>query len=82
MAIHYKCRHCGTEIGILPFESAEGNDSRATKDGRRGRRTFSDIGQDGKLTVQCICEQCEQSLRGFRIIIRLTIGFNRITFWR
>ncbi len=23
MAIHYKCRHCETEIGMLPFESVK-----------------------------------------------------------
>ncbi len=68
--IRYHCKHCETEIGSLPFESAESvvsliqrleNDSHQYDD----KEQFLIIGEGGEMTVRCICEQCEKSLQQF-----------------
>lgn len=65
MAIRYTCRHCDTEIGSLPFESAKELivEIQQLDDGRGER--FITFENDGEVTVRCICEQCEQSLLAF-----------------
>ncbi len=64
MPIRYKCRHCDTEIGILPFDADE----------TMKKLHLFEIGevddyieQDarGETTVHSICEHCEDSLRQF-----------------
>ncbi|KXH86823.1 anti-sigma-F factor Fin [Sporosarcina sp. HYO08] len=65
MAIRYTCRHCDTEIGSLPFESAKELIVEIQQlDEGKGER-FLTFENDGEVTVRCICEQCEQSLRTF-----------------
>ena len=63
MAIRYKCRHCETEIGTLPFESVKETILELQKMDEGEEEHFLTYGKDGELTVRCICEQCEQSLR-------------------
>ena len=65
MAIHYTCRHCETEIGTLPFESVKETILQLQKMDEGEEERFLTYEQDGELTVRCICEQCEQSLRRF-----------------
>ncbi len=65
MAIHYRCRHCNTEIGTLPFESAKDTILELQKLDEGEEERFLTVEQDGNLTVRCICEQCEQSLLRF-----------------
>ena len=65
MAIRYKCRHCETEIGSLPFESARDMVLLLQKMDEVEEEHFLAYEKDGALTVRCICEQCEQSLRRF-----------------
>jgi hypothetical protein len=65
MAIRYTCRHCETEIGTLPFESAQETILLLQKMDEGEAEQFLTYEKDGKLTVRCICEQCEQSLRSF-----------------
>ena len=65
MAIRYKCRHCETEIGSLPFESAKDTILLLQKMDETEEEHFLTCEKDGALTVRCICEQCEQSLRKF-----------------
>lgn len=64
MPIHYRCRYCETEVGVLPYDADEMID----------KLHHFEIGEiddyierdaQGKTTVQCICEQCEDSLRQF-----------------
>lgn len=64
MSVHYRCRHCETEIGTLPFDA---------EDTIRKLQLF-EVGevddyiekdQEGNTTVHCICEHCEDSLRQF-----------------
>ncbi|WP_040224503.1 anti-sigma-F factor Fin family protein [Bhargavaea cecembensis] len=64
MAIRYRCRHCETEVGRLPFGSAEEVRSlHRLADGDSD--DFITEGEDGEVTVQCICEHCEESLDRF-----------------
>ncbi|MFD1204487.1 MULTISPECIES: anti-sigma-F factor Fin [Sporosarcina] len=65
MSIRYACRHCNTEIGNIPFESVKDviNDLKKSDEGQGDH--FLEYDQDGSMTVKCICEQCEQSLRMF-----------------
>jgi len=65
MAIRYKCRHCETEIGTLPFESAKETILQLQKMDEGEEERYLTYEQDGELTVRCICEQCEQSLQRF-----------------
>ena len=66
MAIRYHCRHCETEIGSLPFESAQAVLNLVGKlDETEKGEQFLKFEDDGELTVRCICEQCEQSLQQF-----------------
>lgn len=64
--IHYHCRHCKTEVGSLPFESAkEALQLIQEMDDREGDERFLTYQKDGKLVVRCICEQCEQTLQQY-----------------
>ena len=65
MAIRYTCRHCETEIGTLPFESVKETILQLQKMDEGEEEHFLTYEKDGALTVRCICEQCEQSLRTF-----------------
>lgn len=66
MAIRYHCRHCETEIGSLPFESAEVVLNLLEKlNDDKGSEQFLTREKDGEFIVRCICEQCEQSLQKF-----------------
>lgn len=66
MSIRYECRHCETEIGSLPFESAKETLRELKKlDEKQKGEQFLTNSKDGKVTVRCICEQCEQALQSF-----------------
>ncbi len=65
MAIRYTCRHCETEIGTLPFESAKETILLLQKMDEGEEERFLTYEKNGELTVRCICEQCEQSLLRF-----------------
>lgn len=64
--IHYHCRHCETEVGSLPFESAKEALSLIREmDEHEKDEQFLTYQKDGALVVYCICEQCEQALKQF-----------------
>ena len=68
MVIRYHCRHCETEIGSLPFESAEVVVKLIRKlenDTSQEDEEFLVMGEGGEMKVRCICEQCEESLQRF-----------------
>lgn len=65
MAIRYHCRHCKTEIGSLPFESAQEALRLLQKLDEKEEERFLTLGKDGDLKVRCICEQCEESLQSY-----------------
>lgn len=65
--IHYHCRHCESEIGSLPFESAKEALLLIKKmdEMEQQGEQFLVHREDGALVVRCICEQCEQVLKQF-----------------
>lgn len=65
LAIHYHCRHCKTEIGSIPFESARETLRLLERLDAEEEERYLTLGEDGALTVRTICEECEQSLRSF-----------------
>lgn len=65
MKIRYNCRHCETEIGSLPFESAKETLQLLQKLDEKQEERFVVVGKDGAFTVRTICEQCEKSLESF-----------------
>lgn len=72
MAIRYHCRHCNTEIGSLPFESARDTLRLLETLDKEEEERFLTVEKNGALTVRCICEQCEQSLQSFPDYYTLT----------
>lgn len=61
--IRYSCRHCNTEVGSIPLSSAD-EIIRELKRMEEGHdQQFVEYDENGSMTVRCICEQCEQSLR-------------------
>ena len=65
MTIRYHCRHCETEIGSLPFESAQETFVCWISWIEEEEERFLTVGKDGDLTVRCICEECEHTLQSF-----------------
>ena len=64
VTIRYHCRHCKTEIGSIPFESARETLRLLEKlDEEEEEERYLTLGEDGALTVRTICEQCERSLQ-------------------
>ncbi|MCG7346218.1 anti-sigma-F factor Fin family protein [Sporosarcina sp. ACRSL] len=61
--IRYSCRHCNTEVGSIPFSSAEEIIRELEKAEQGQDEQFLEYDKNGSVTVRCICEQCEQSLR-------------------
>lgn len=65
MSIRYTCRHCHTEMGSIPFESAKELIERLHEMEAREGEQFVIQEDSGNWNVRCICEQCEASLRQF-----------------
>ncbi|MCZ2260574.1 anti-sigma-F factor Fin [Sporosarcina sp. G11-34] len=65
MTVRYKCRHCKTEVGSLPFESVKDTILLLQKLDEKEEEHFLTYEKDGAMAVQCICEQCQQSLQKF-----------------
>lgn len=64
MPVRYRCRHCETEIGTLPFDADE--TIRKLHQFEVGEvDDYVEKDEQGHTTVHCICEHCEDSLRQF-----------------
>ena len=64
MPLRYKCRHCETELGQIPYDTVDTmNRLQLTEVGEIDE--FIELDAKGDATVQCICEHCEDSLRQF-----------------
>lgn len=59
--VMYRCRHCRTEIGSLPFSSVQETIAELLKADDRSLT----VTERGDIEVRCICEQCEASLDRF-----------------
>jgi len=60
--IRYRCRHCETEIGEIPLDSAEDVMSRLQLHAKEDSGNYLSVDPDGGTTISCICEECQQSL--------------------
>ena len=65
MVVRYTCKHCNTEIGSIPFDSAKEVIRQLQEKDEAEQERFVAIDSKGSMTVRCICEHCEQSLRMF-----------------
>ena len=64
MPLRYKCRHCETELGQIPYDTVDTMKRlQLTEVGEID--DFIELDAKGDATVQCICEHCEDSLRQF-----------------
>lgn len=64
MPVRYRCRHCETEIGTLPFDADE--TIRKLHQFEVGEvDDYIEKDERGQTIVHCICEHCEDSLRQF-----------------
>lgn len=61
--IRYSCRHCNSEVGSIPLSSAEEIIRELQKAEEVQGEHFLEYDENGSMTVRCICEQCEQSMR-------------------
>lgn len=65
MPIRYKCRHCDTEIGQLPLDSIDEQFLLKNDITPEEQDTYIEHGSEGNYTIQCICEECQNSLQKF-----------------
>lgn len=65
MPIRYKCRHCETEIGQLPLDSIDDLFLQQNDITPEEQDIYIKHGAEGDYTVQCICEECQNSLQQF-----------------
>ncbi len=64
MTIRYRCRHCETEMGTLPFDGEE--TVRKLHQFEIGEvDDYIEKTKEGDTIVHSICEHCEDSLRQF-----------------
>ena len=64
--ITYRCSHCYTEIGAIPFASIEKTVRELQKqDDIVQKKRFVHTTTQGELEVHCICETCEHTLQTF-----------------
>ena len=64
MTVRYRCRHCDTEIGTLPFDGDEA--IRKLHLFEVGEiDDYIDKNSQGETIVHSICEHCEESLRQY-----------------
>ena len=59
MPIRYRCRHCNTEIGVLPFDADEPETIRKLHLFEIGEiDDYIEKNERGETTVHSICEHC------------------------
>lgn len=64
MPVRYLCRHCATELGVLPIQGEEAiRKLHLFEVGEIDE--FIEHKPNGETIVHCICEQCENSMRQF-----------------
>ncbi|WP_210367661.1 anti-sigma-F factor Fin family protein [Bacillus sp. REN3] len=62
MAIHYFCRHCGTNIGSLDSVSVHSEHLGFHKLTDTERREMISYERNGDIHIQSICEDCQEAL--------------------
>ncbi|MCP3742317.1 anti-sigma-F factor Fin family protein [Rossellomorea sp. BNER] len=62
MAIHYKCRHCGTNVGTLSQTSVHSEQIGLHKLTDEDRLEMISYDQNGDIRIKTICEDCHEAL--------------------
>ncbi|MFK2826961.1 anti-sigma-F factor Fin family protein [Bacillus sp. B190/17] len=63
MAIHYVCRHCGTNVGSLKQTIVSSRQLGIDALTERERTEMVHYDSEGNITIMTICEDCEESLQ-------------------
>ncbi|MFC7787254.1 MULTISPECIES: anti-sigma-F factor Fin family protein [unclassified Rossellomorea] len=62
MAIHYQCRHCGTNVGTLSNVSVHSEQLGIHTLSEEERLHMVQYRDNGDIQVKTICEDCQESL--------------------
>ncbi|RDI38412.1 anti-sigma-F factor Fin family protein [Falsibacillus pallidus] len=62
MAIHYLCRHCGTQIGSLDKFSVHTEQLGLHKLSDQERQEMVSYESNGDIQITSICEDCQEAL--------------------
>ncbi|KSU57829.1 peptide ABC transporter permease [[Bacillus] enclensis] len=63
MAIHYHCRHCGTNVGTISNMSVHSEQLGIHKLTEEERLNMVQYQDNGDIHVRTICEDCQESLQ-------------------
>ncbi|MCD8501008.1 MAG: anti-sigma-F factor Fin family protein [Bacillaceae bacterium] len=63
MSIHYRCRHCGTNIGTLEQKSLDSSRLGFDELDTSERKEMIIYDNEGNLQVNAICEDCHEALQ-------------------
>ncbi|MCM3570802.1 anti-sigma-F factor Fin family protein [Neobacillus mesonae] len=62
MAIHYHCRHCGTNLGSIEQASVDSVSLGLHKLTDHERQEMVSYDSSGDIHIMAICEDCQESL--------------------
>ncbi len=62
MAIHYHCRHCGTNLGVLDRFSVHSEQIGLSILSSQERQEMVSYQPDGSIYIKAICEDCQEAL--------------------
>ncbi|HZG71302.1 MAG TPA: anti-sigma-F factor Fin family protein [Chondromyces sp.] len=65
MAVHYFCRHCGTNVGSLERSDVSAEQIGLHKLTEDERREMVQYHQNGDMEIKTICEDCHESLERY-----------------
>lgn len=61
MAIHYKCRYCGTNVGTIEQNNVAYQNLGFHKLTAEERAEMISFDSSGNVHVKCICDDCQES---------------------
>ncbi|RAS75030.1 anti-sigma-F factor Fin family protein [Priestia endophytica] len=62
MSIHYVCRHCGHKVGTLEGKVVDTEKLGFNHLTNEERTSFIQYAEDGSMSVNVICEDCQEAL--------------------
>lgn len=62
MAIHYFCRHCGTNMGSIEDLSIHSNQIGLNTLSNQERQEMISYESNGNIHIKSICEDCQEAL--------------------
>ncbi|MDQ7861231.1 anti-sigma-F factor Fin family protein [Peribacillus frigoritolerans] len=63
MALHYRCRHCGTKLGSIEAHSLSTEQLGFNQLTNEERQEMIVYDSEGDMHVRAICEDCHESLQ-------------------